>query len=186
MNLTNDRRDRIVGMLLQYTFDKEREELDKQRAKLGPKIYNAAFSASDRKKMKALPKSWLRHKSHITAEIAGTMDRFDMPEAVPFPYDKASYNDCALTLDGSHPIASDYLAYKQANEDLSERRKQAKNEANAVLYAHRTVKQLIDAWPEIKPFVERVCDLKGNRSVPVVPTQQLNKRFRLPIKKKAA
>ena len=185
MNLTNDRRDRIIRLLLEHTFDAESLELQNARSKIGPKIYNTVFSAANRKKMKALPAGWLRQGDSIRANLAQDFETFDLPERLPFPHSTGRH-DCAISLDGGHPITEEFRSWKAATEDLRKRKNEAQSAARATIYSHRTVKQLLDAWPDIEPFVKQVCNLDKGRDVPVIPVSNLNKTFKLPVKKKAA
>ena len=178
--LTNDMRSRIERKLMERRFSEREAALVKQEQKLALAVYNSAFSATDRRKMTSLPDGWLAKHRHVRFEAYGTFHHFHMKDAKPFPDNKSGYC-CLATFEARHELAERTRAFKAAKSDLRKEKHEAETELQRALASCTTVKRLLEAWPELEPFVSDYVSTPN--TLPTVPVEKLNADFRLPVKK---
>lgn len=194
--LVNAMRDGIVSRLMKHSFDDQRRAFQAEHAALAMTIYNDIYIPAVRKRMNG----WLNTASNIQISYAGTVGRFEFdgdygkyvngydtyllyiatgepPKVMRFPWE-----DLGSTLkvyEATDPIAEQIVEFMTKRSNLIETIKKAEKQATATVEAYTTVEKLIEAWPEIEPFID-----EKDRLVPItavaLPVEALNDMFKLP------
>lgn len=205
--LTNDTRGAIVTALIHHTFDDEVRVICDEREGIANDVYNLHY-ARDLKRMEALPKGWLPTDSDVQFEAAGSNytlqfsgklygfrytqraenELCDFPsnqrDQVSHIFKYSEYNRTVAVFDAHSDIATRVELHRAAIESLSERIVTARKTAAATLAQYTTVEKLIEAWPEIEPFVPKA--VAPPPSLPALPTAHLNALFGLPVTEESA
>lgn len=198
--LTNEIRKTIKEAVLRHRFEEQAEALVADRAAFAGEVYNDVYRKSDRDKMEALPNGWLPTTSSVSVRFGETAyGRYE-----DFPFDGAIYGDiakvrkrtdkspqrcerrvphkhysgCSKVYGDDHRLSSKHAALKERADELQTEIVAAARQVTAALDSANTVKQLLEAWPEVEPFVP-VRSAKAN--LPAVPVDALNKLLDLPV-----
>lgn len=174
MILNNDHRTVISKALIEHRFNKAEAELREREQDLAHKLYFEAYSEEERKQMSALPKGFLPTSDRIHVRIAGEHTQLELPCDWPRPYD--SLHRCQLVLDADNPLATEWLKLRGDKQDLTQQIKEARARIEGVLRSVRTTKQLLEAWPEVGPYLPAQVPSQ----LPAIRTEALNRMLNLP------
>lgn len=123
---------------------------------------------------KSLPEKWFPEAEHINVSFAGLRDSFSSPQRVPtFVLDEVHVFDAddTLTLEARSIYAE--------QEDLIKQRREMHEKIKAVVFNFTTIEALVQAWPEVEPYIEKPISLPKS-SVPMIPIEILNEELGLP------
>lgn len=201
--LTNDIRGTIVNALMVHKFDSAVEALCVERADIARQVYEHHYKR-DLKRMNDLPDGWLLTDGDVKFDASGTIRSYyfsgkmygsnwssrwqnevcDFPSnsgrvAVEYRFRADEHNRTICTFDANHPIAEAVERHEAAGEALAEQIKAARAQATATVGRFTTTEKLIEAWPEIKPFIPEKA--APPPALPALPTQHLNSMFDLPV-----
>lgn len=194
--LTNDMRADIVSALMTHKFDDEVSVLCDERAGIALAVYEHHY-AGTLERMDKLPKGWLQTEGVVRFRAAGYNHQYNFSGRIfGRPQTLSSFisnkrenvekrqqaqwvGRTLQTYEATHDIAVRVEKHEAAAAALAERVTQARAQATATLDRFTTVEKLIDAWPEIKPFIP--AGKAPPPAVPALPTQHLNQMFDLPV-----
>lgn len=179
-NLTNEARNKILARLIEHRFGAEEEALRKARRAFAARVYDDIFTKKQRDLMASLPSGWMPTKQTINVYFAGEITQLSLPDQRPVPHDKV--HGTLAVYDARHPLAEAKVDLDRKAYDLTERRDAARANANAFLRNSKTLKQLVDAWPEIEPFANDVIEKPVK--LPTIDLSKLNADLGLPLKKR--
>lgn len=210
VKLTNVMRDQIIRDVMGYRFNTEFNGLLALQAELNKKIYEDVFTKELRELLTQMPDSWKSKDGNFNVSIGGTVYRINVGEVVllqeanrrfrrgPEKRDDTVkpiklYFDLPAVVVYSSNVFKVYSArdeigiafnkHTQLVEKYAEEVNQAKHELHSVVHGTTTTKQLIEAWPEIEPFVNKVMGVTAVTSTGVIIRRdELNDRFHLPVK----
>ena len=190
--LTTYMRERIVKDMLAYRFKDEIAALAAERGAFALSVYEDIYSATDRRKMAALPKGWLPTVNKIGASFGTTGSRYEelpfsgnclgelytsLPEVSRPVTDNNRYS-CSKSYDGAHPLSARFHELDGKRVSLLEKFKLAKRQAEVAIAAASTTGRLKALWPEVAPFIAHFE--KEPPNLPALPVANLNEMFRLP------
>lgn len=196
--MTNGQRRLIIKNLLIHTFCEECKDLELEMEKFARKTYDSVFSQSTLKLIRKIPKGYLPTTTSISVQFGSEhVELFfngyiqDLPlrtrsywdengVKVALPIPAKMKNSVAMIFDRKSKITSEYELLKGKVESVKKRYDDAKTQASSAVYSVTTFGALIKAWPEIEPFVP---DANVSKNLPVLPSDQLNAMFKLPVKK---
>lgn len=193
--LTNDMRDIIRAALLDHRFKAEIEKLEAEATAIGPDLYAelmgewAVYAAK-------LPQNFMHVDYAVKVDIPGVECHFSYKcekgtaESVLRSYCNASGRHCyPLPETWREPNNWPYELRKDSHvyarivdvnlraQQLKKARQEMAEKLEATLNAFKTVKALVEAWPEVAPFVP---GKSASAFLPAVPTAELNKALGLP------
>lgn len=199
--LTKAIRTKIVRNLIDHKFKDRYNLLIEQRASLALDVYRSCFSADDRKRMGELPEGWLPTRASISVKHGASYTCHNFSGAIGmtckeektgfyvlncarrpkeayqrFPYDAQS--SCREVFEADHPLS---LRCDKLSGDLERMKESVNNDqavATATLAQFGTIEKLVDAWPEIKPFLPE--PIQAVKNLPAISTPDLNSIFGLP------
>lgn len=181
--LTNQIRKEILAKLMSRSdFAKRREQLLDEEHAIGDKFVREAFTDKDWKLMTALPFEYFEGQLTIRLQVAGTVtevrtNRWRRP-------DNMSQYKIHAIVDAGTPRCIEIQSVQERRTDLRNEEGAAHLAAENILNSCTTTKALIQAWPEIKSFVEPY-DIKKDYLPAVIP-QAINGVFKLPVEEKPA
>lgn len=203
VRLTNDIRSTIVNALMEHKFDGEVAGLCAERAAIAAAVYDTHYKR-DLKRINDLPEGWLRTDDDISFEASGTKRQYQFSgkiygnrwterwgndicdfksnNVITLVYRRFRADDHGNTVavyDANHPIAEAVEKHEARGEALAERIRTARKSAAATMGQFTTSEKLIEAWPEIAPFIPAQAAPKP--SLPAVPVSHLNAPFDLPV-----
>ena len=191
VKLTVSMREKIVKDIMIHRFRKQADQFTKEHLELVDKFYREIYCDATRQKMDALPNGWLPHEtnfriktpstyyhiytyrvydpdvSNIASEVQGKKYR------VPYHLHHATH-----VIDNLNLI-NEYEVLREKIGDLRAEMRKAKNTLSGNLSKFNTTKQLVDAWPEVRPFIKVDEDIKVQ--LPAVPVKELNELLDLPV-----
>jgi len=182
LKLTETMRQRITTALLQHRFEKEELALKRREHDVAMKVHRLRYDASMRKRMEALPSGWLPTASRVwvkAATIGGTWLGYTEPVRLPTG-DQGAY----VYLDkikNSDAVAAAVIDLHGAKQAYDERRAAIASETTKTLASFGTVARLLAAWPELKPFTDKLGFDASKKSLPAVIPGELNKSLGLPV-----
>ena len=196
VRLTNSIRDKIIQDLIDHRFTKEAEELAKKRARFAKKVYNDVYSEYQRRKMNALPDGWLPVKNSVKVKFGSEIDqcyasgelylphisRRQFVEVVKgwlVPTCDDGYNVIKKQYEHGDSFTKERNALENAKLELRDKIEETYRNAKAAVYSATTVNKLINAWPEVEPFVRKYIKTEGT-SIPAIKVEKLNAMLGLP------
>lgn len=193
MRLTDDTRGRILRAVLIGKLQEEYDGLCIVGAALAHEVYLELIPRSIRE----LPEGICKKNSGFQVKFGESYrelnfngafeirdseshilyDWFKIPEKIfqPFPYNKA--NGCI------HQFEPRTVIYKKADQLLNLRKDfitkflQLRLEIQGVVSRFTTIEKLLEAWPEVRPFIPPA---KAPVQLPALPIDELNKKLKLP------
>lgn len=171
IRITSVIRSRITTRLLAHRFDEEQKALDVHENNLAMQVYRHLYTAAERKRMNALPDGYLPMKHAFRVHI-GRYDyaALNLLQPVRFPAADLG-NDVNIKDAALHERVKSHLAAKTA---LKQSRKKLDEETRAAIASFGTVARLIEAWPQVQPFVEQLGYGSEKKSLPAVIPSELN------------
>lgn len=198
IRLNNDMRDEITNAVILHKFEQEARELCDEHAAIALEIYDDVY-ADDRKAMNDLPDGWLPEAVDITVNSGGERHTFRFDGSTQ-RYGRAAghwvlreikrdeNNKRVKSVDNCYkatkayptrsPITKRIDKYQQMLGKFNERTGDAQRQTRAMLDKFYTVEKLLEAWPEIKPFIP---EKQRPVQLPAVPTKALNEMLDLPV-----
>lgn len=193
-------RERIAKDVLEHRFSEAAATLVSKRAALAGDVYNDVYTASDRRKMDALPSGWLPEDNDIGVQFDGargyTQLRFNgaiygsvatVLKVTLKPVNRRMRaNDirgCVKVYEATHPFTERWNALEGEASDLAKQIEAADRQLKSALASASTIKRLIDMWPEIEPFALKHESEKA--PLPALPTKDLNALLDLPVSEAA-
>lgn len=176
IRITSVIRSSIASRLLAHRFDEEQKALAAHESNLAMQVYRHLYTAAERKRMNALPDGYMPLKHMFRVRIV----RYDYVELrllqpVRFPAahlgDDVNITDAAL-----HERVKDHLSAKVA---LKQARKKLEQETRAAITGFGTIARLVEAWPQVKPFVDQLGYGSEKKALPAVIPSELNSRLGL-------
>lgn len=189
----------IVNAAIKHAFAVKIEALRADHEALALAIYNACYPPAVQKRMNDLPKSWLPTRSILTIRVGSDDHQFMLSGSEAryggrgeFPdfhikdakdvYKRVPYGDHSGTIkvfDHNHEIAEPIAKFVQKRQVLYDELCAARNKTAATVNTFYTSEKLVEAWPEIAPFIP--ANMKPTVQLPAVPTADLNAMLGLPV-----
>lgn len=201
--LINEIRNSIRDSLLEHRFKSAVLALEARQAELARVTYEDCFKASDRKRMDDLPKGWVYEQTYSRVQVGsetvqlnynGSFSRYNQRANVceiglfisrdlkdvhrRIPYSKSGNT---VKIYGNAPgdeIGYNVHQYLRSVESLSEEIGAARRQTDAALRSFHTIAKMIEAWPEVMPFIP---EKSVPSLLPVVPVASLNELLKLPV-----
>ena len=190
--LAND----IVNNVLCATFKDRFASLVEEEKKLGDRVYLEAIPEEHLKLMRKLPATYFvqsyyaqprglddclidhplrRSWYDLYALFNGSYYRFSnsgilMSDCKPIPaqYQSARWGDVSASL------IAEIESWKARYEQLFDEACKLKTKIGAVMLSVRTVKALLETWPECKPYIPEYAFAVDDRSLPMIVIADLN------------
>jgi hypothetical protein len=172
--LTNDMRNTIIDRVLEHRFGKAKAELEARKKALAVEAYDTLFPKELQAKLAEIPKDWLNYGSYFRLNVAGQSHDFET--------DKPLWNNNykRFTIPREAPVCQKILTWAEDSVVWEQKRREAKEMAQAALARANTLPKLVAAWPEVEPFIYGLSATKAN--LPAVQTEKLNATLDLPVK----
>jgi hypothetical protein len=198
--LTKWQRETICSAVLRHRFSDQAVALVAERAAFAGEVYNDLYSASDRRKMAGLPFGWLPESRSVHVQFGDGRGYVELTfsgsvwgavaKMLPEPLEHASRRilsshrqGCAKAYDPTHALTAKYTELSERTEALSRDIDSAARQVNAAIASASTIGRLVEMWPEIEPFVSGFGT--PPKTLPALPTDQLNAMLRLPVSEAA-
>jgi len=191
--LAND----IVNNVLRATFKDRFASLVEEEKKLGDRVYLEAIPEEHLKLMRKLPATYFVQSYHaqprgldgylidhplhrswydLYALFSGSYYRFGnsgilMSGCKPIP---AQYQNNARWGVVSASLIAEIESWKARYEQLFDEASKLKTKIEVVMLSVRTVKALLETWPECKPYIPECAFAVDDRSLPMVVIADLN------------
>ena len=193
--LDNHKRARITNAMMKHRFTKAIADMRTRHSNLASAVYEDIY-AKDIEMIKSLPKGWFPEVASIRVSfgIAGTPDlffsggmRFGLHHSILPPSEKkcrvlSKDKDRVIKdYDSFSPLGILFEAVAEAEKILTNEVEESSNIIRSTLNSYRSMKQLAEAWPEVKPFLEAVTGSLPVSKGTLVNFSQLNARFGLPV-----
>lgn len=197
--MNNVTRAAICKAVMSHKYTAIVDELQQKHAEIARLIYDKTFKHTVRMRMEELPEGWLNTSATITAKIvendsyyaswnfSGVMYRRENeyrvfnfaskrePVQLRFPYKDAGKTVLFGNATGVGAMIVIHIERMRAfNNEFTE----AERKLTGILSSYTTVGKLLDAWPEMLPFVPAAPEPK---QALVLPTAELNTMFGLPV-----
>lgn len=186
----------IVNNVLRATFKDRLASLIEEEKKLGDRVYLEQIPEEHLKLMRKLPATYFAQSYHarlrgrdgciidhplnrswydLYAIINGAYYRYGntgimMSDCKPVP---AQYQQ-GLWGDVSDSLIAEIESWKARYEQLFDEARKLKVKIETVMLSIRTVKALLETWPECKPYIPEYAFAADDRSLPMVVIADLN------------
>ena len=178
-------RQKIAGLLLSRAFDSEEKQLRTDQHVLGDLVYSDVYSAEVLRKMRALPEGYLPELSCMCVSFGGQVGEVEFGVARLVASCHSERNRPVVSYSSQHSFSETYLGIETLKNDLRARRGLARRTAMGVLESVSTVRQLLEAWPEVRVVLGDLGDDKPVTAL-TVPVADLNRQFGLdPVEAKS-
>jgi len=188
--LSNHLRDQIVCGLLKHRFDKDQADNRAVGYALALEAYELFYDKKTRKRMSQLPKGWLPSAGgvllHFTVDgkkVSGL--RYDLSfgmndkPIVVLEKDYSRFDGIHINLpnESHREFATRLHQYERRSQELSGSRASMQRQLQGMLRKFTSVKKLIEAWPEVAPFIPKDQAPTVNALIPI---KELNEQLKLP------
>jgi hypothetical protein len=178
LRLTKEMRFKISSELINNRFDSEEEKLKIEEDQFARDVYEDLFTKNEIEILNGLPDDWFPKTSHLKVSFGDSYCYVNFLGQVKVPY-KYEYNRCAKIYDGIHVFSKRYETLKDKKEKIVGEKKQLKNSIKSILDSVRTVKKLLEVWPEVKPTIDKLFDDNKENMLPAIPIKDVNKALKL-------
>lgn len=186
----------IVNNVLRATFKDRFMSLVEEEKKLGDRVYLEAIPEEHLKLMRKLPATYFVQSYHaqprgldgylidhplhrswydLYAIFNGSYYRFGnsgimMSDCKPIPaqYQHGRWGDVSASL------IAEIESWKTRYQQLFDEASKLKTKIETVMLSVRTVKALLETWPECKPYIPECAFAADDRSLPMVVIADLN------------
>ena len=176
--LTKVMRSKILYRLLDHRFKAEQEEMDKALTAFESSVYNDIYPEKIRKAMLALPDDYLRSGGNLTVGFGGEITQIRIPQTKPVSNGHCGYSRVVKSYEAKDELTLEWRNISRRKADYRTKRDRATTAAKGVLENCRTIKQLLEAWPESLPFVQDYMVAPACVAL-TVPIKELNAHFNL-------
>lgn len=204
VRLTKSLKEEIIKGLLAHKYLKSVEALCEKQKDFAHKVYNDVYSKAQREQMNKLPNGWLPTKLYVRVQFgascnyaqltfAGDKGLYDFrkyfyvkaPKNIELVIPYRDINSCSKRYENTDKLAEEYQTLKDEHDDLLNKVHEDERKAAGTIGSITTLKALLKAWPEIKPFVPDYALRAQKDNLPALPVKQLNKTFDLPVEEVA-
>lgn len=185
MRLTNAIREEILNKLLVHKFSQEEQDIKREMMDFALEVYRSALTKEELAWVNSAPKSFRCSigSGYIRAYFAGQHCLLDVSADSCFAFTDEIASRMRFAAD--HPFTTTFEKIEQKDRAFRIRRRNAENEAEAVLWSVQTLKKLLEVWPEIEPFCP-TPEVKTKTSTAIaIRRDELNNTFGLPIEAEA-
>lgn len=186
----------IVNNVLRATFKDRFVSLVEEEKKLGDRVYLEAIPEEHLKLMRKLPATYFVQSYHAQPHgldgylidhplhrswynlytiINGSYFRCGSSEImmsdckpIPAQYQNARWGDVSASL------VAEIESWKARYQQLFDEASKLKTKIEMVMLSVRTVKALLETWPECKPYIPECAFAADDRSLPMVVIADLN------------
>ncbi len=169
-------RRKILHRLLDHAFGGERGTIAALEERLGQSVYADLYDAETLARMEALPEGFFERRCHVFVAFGGQRD--SVPVSGPVAHCHSGF-DPARSYAASDPRSRLHADIYRRKGELKEREDKARREAMAALGSASTLRQLIEAWPEVAEFAGDVVAPEPATKAIAVSVAVLNKQLRL-------
>lgn len=192
-------REAIIKEILIHRFGEEVRAIIKAGASLANEVYNDVYSPAERKKLAEFPHGVFQEKETITVQVFQTvrlhfdgvvsyqgaisalMHSFEIPKDERRMYFRHT-NGVAKVYEVRSDLGMKLQSYTNGFKSLQEKVAADKKQLLDVMKRTSSSAKLVKAWPEVKPFVDKVMPEVPRLSTELmVPVADLNEKFRLPV-----
>jgi hypothetical protein len=180
VRLNDNVRRKILERLATHSFGKRRESVRKEQSELGDAVYDVLYPKDVKRQMRKLPEGFLEKYDHVQVSFAGTVDHVSFTEPRLLAARHTEFGATAFYFADDHPLTQRHADLVKVKEDLAREEEDALRQARAVVNHSYTVKQLLAAWPECRPFVDDFLESDSPEALALaIPVAELNRRFGL-------
>jgi hypothetical protein len=169
----------ILDRLMQHAFQAAREAVDRERADLAAEVYDDVYPADVQRKMRRLPEGFLETSSQICVNMGGQSVSFSV-EGRPVAFKHHYFSEPAKSYPADHPFTLRHNDLHARSQKLGEESSKSRHVGEAALESCASLRQLVEEWPAVEPFVRDFAESKSPLTVAlVVPVRELNRQFKL-------
>lgn len=154
-----------------------RDDLERRRAELFDRIYNAAVSDDERKAMAGIDPAWLCMSQHFQVNAGGYVLSFMLKKAYPSKWNSRAYDRINITDEGLIQEARDM---QTEDEGLTTQYRRAYDSLFNLLDSARTFEALAKSWPEGEEYWKPVWEREKGQSLPAIQVSEVNRVLGLP------
>lgn len=181
--MTNEIRQAIVKAAKKHRFQAAEDELRKREIDLGRRIYDATYDERVRNLMNQMPDGIIDTDAVVWFNNdEGHRDSLPLGESRPVSHLAgrwSRHHDYCIRIESD--LAADYRKLVEDSRALEKEKELAASTMRSALASYTTVKKLLEAWPEIEPFLPDWDLAAPNRQLPVPEVKKLNEMFKLPV-----
>ncbi|MGN6654741.1 MAG: Nmad5 family putative nucleotide modification protein [Rhodanobacter sp.] len=172
-------RSQITHRLIAHRFDKDEKRLARSANELAMQIYRARYSHHERRDMDALPEGYLPTITSMPVDNRGSYYTLALAAPVRVPFADHGYRVDLSKLKNAEELTAKVREQFNAENALKEKRVALKQETSAAIAGFGTVSRLVDAWPQVKPFIEQLGYDTDKKALPALIPTELNTRLGL-------
>lgn len=176
VRLNDSLRNRILTRLMDHRFAVEQKQLNQDRDKHGNDVYNDIYPEALRRKFAKMAEH-LPSSTHIRVQFGAEFTEVGFSKSRPVSERHTEYR-AAKIYGADHELSERFFDLQKRSRDLADRRSKAHKAGEITLRNCASVKQLVEAWPEVAEFVADI-----GTETPVValtvPVKDLNAHFGL-------
>lgn len=203
VRLTKDLRSQIAKEVMRDRFMEVEEHLWDAHANLARKIWsntvgkmNFHLPTGERVAIQSIPKGWLPQDKKIKAKFGDEVvsvsfdgdfwswgmqrTNYVNRDSIWMSFPETKKDSVVKIFEPETQEAKEYFQLSGRLKDYMEDIKRVKKEVNVILSSVTTMKQLLESWPEVQPYIENLDLPKPGASLPAVRVEELNKMLGLP------
>lgn len=202
VRLTKYSRENLVNMLMNHKYNEDKESACIIQAvkNFANKIYEDTYG-DNIEKINALPKGWLPEIHHLYVNFGVHGSRYIFfngnPSAISKNYSMNKYwaslkeeQICKrvpanekrnIVYDADSKFTQELVDLDKRIGEFEKGYLETKLTAEKIIGSVNTSTQLIEAWPEIEPFVRDLFKISPKINLPAINMTEVNKLFELPV-----
>lgn len=154
------------------SFAAERAEEEKEEARLAELCWADVFR-DEADMAQSLPRRWVCYDKCLLFNIGGWNVYLNHPQGLPVP---AEGSGCIRLGTVSVGLAQDVRVFISKRDAAKDRRNKTLSDLAESIYAARSYKKLLEAWPEGREFYEGYLSVEKTKGTALaVPFQAINK-----------
>lgn len=171
--------DKIVGQIVNGFMAEKEEQLKEKKFDFADHVYKHVYK-SQLKQINDLPEGYLLEDSSLRFQFSDASDGYTILVFKEKKRILAKHrSDVVAKFENDDELTTWFFNLKMQGENLRQEKKDLTIKVRAVINSHNTTKQLKDAWPEIKKYVEpfEIVPEKRQSLAPII--SDLNKKLNL-------
>lgn len=179
IKLNTTMREHLARQLLDQKFSKTEKNLLERRDALACGVYHDLFTDTDRNFMDLLPEGWLPVRQYMMIQFGpNSSDYTHLNLKGDMPFLAKMLGGCMKVYDADHTLAKLYHALIADEGEYQTARRALQHKIRAVLNSVTTVRKLMEVWPEVTPFAEKL-DRHESTNLPAPLIREINAELKL-------
>lgn len=184
IKITTQMRNKLVRAIVQPKYEAMAKELKAREDALNAALIEYLLPPETVAILDAAPDGFfpVSHQVYVTFPKGGhTRVSLGEERRLPYNFNRSTGLSPMNTIEVvNDALMKEHYSIESDRFDMNEDRKKEETQIRAVITSSGTAQKLRAVWPEITPYIEKICQVTIVPGLPAIILEDLNKKFNLP------